>query len=66
MSQLLLISCFLLPLFGAYKGLGFEQIKVLFFILSISVIGFLWIFQKPKLEWNLIRLTSFIFVLTLN
>lgn len=62
---LLLLTVFLTPLFGAVNAFGYEQIKILFFILSISLMGFIWLFQKPKLEWNLIRLASFLFILTL-
>ena len=65
MIKLLLLTIFLTPLIGAYQSFGYEQIKVLFFIVSITLIGFLWIFSKPKLEWNLIKLASFIFILTL-
>lgn len=65
LKPLLLLTVFLTPLLGAYQALGYEQIKVLFFILSITLIGFIWVFKKPKLEWNLIRLASFIFILTL-
>lgn len=61
----LLLTVFLTPLLRAYKGFGYEQIKISFFLLSISLIGFFWIFRRPKLEWNLIRLASFLFILTL-
>jgi len=64
-KPLILLTVFLTPLLGAYQGFGYEQIKVLFFIFSISLIGFIWIFGKPKLEWNLIKLASFLFILTL-
>lgn len=57
---------------GAYQGFGYEQIKVLFFILSITLIGFIWLFQQPKINrgtiflrkinWDLIKISSGIFV----
>ncbi len=39
---LLLFAVFIVSLIGATGNFGFEESKVLFFILSISLIGFLW------------------------
>jgi len=64
-NKLLIGSIFLLPLLGVYNEFGYEQIKVLFFILSISLIGFLWFFQKPKIIWTKIKIASWIFILIL-
>lgn len=62
---LLLTVVFLVPLLEATGSFGYEKIKVLFFILSISLIGFIWLWQKPKLKWNLIRIASAVFILVL-
>lgn len=59
---LLLSTVFLTPLFGVYKGLGYEQIKVFFFILSLSLIASLWMFLKPKIKWTAISHVSGIFI----
>lgn len=64
MNLLLLAVVFFIP-FGAGYGFGFEQIKVLFFIFSISLIGFIWLFRKPKLKLSSIKITSGIFILIL-
>lgn len=62
---LLLLTVFLIPLLGAYKGLGFEQIKVLFFILSISLISFVWMLNNPQIKLTLISKVAGAFVLIL-
>ncbi len=62
---LLLLTIFLTPLLGAVGGLGYEQVKVLFFILNISLIGFLWMFKKPKVKWTNIKIASSFFILIL-
>lgn len=65
LQSLLLLTIFLIPLLGAYNNFGYEQIKVLFFILSISLIGFIWLLNKPKIEWNKINIVSLLFILIL-
>lgn len=60
-----LVSLFCIPLIGATGSFGYEQIKVLFFILSISLIGFVWLWKKPELKWDLIRIISAVFILIL-
>lgn len=65
MKTTLLLTIFLIPLLGATNYLGYEQIKVLFFILSISLIGFVWVWKKPDLKWDLIRIISAVFILML-
>ena len=62
---LLLLTVFLTPLLGAYKGLGYEHTKVLFFILSISLIAFIWMFKKPQFKWTAISKASGVFILVL-
>lgn len=62
---LLLLTVFFIPLIGATGFLGFEQIKILFFILSTSLVGFIWVLSKPKLEWNLVKIASGVFILSL-
>lgn len=39
----LLTTVFLLPLIGAVNGFGYELSKVIFFIFSVTTLGFLWI-----------------------
>ncbi len=63
--MLLLLTVFLTPLLGGYKGLGYEQIKVLFFILSISLISFVWMLKNPQFKLTLISKVSGIFILVL-
>lgn len=72
LNNILLLTVFLTPLLGAYnnvvvasfalKGLGYEQIKVFFFIVSISLISFFWMFSKPKFKWTAINLSAGLFI----
>lgn len=62
---LVLLTVFFTPLLGSYLGFGYEQIKVLFFILSISLIGFLWLLEKPTLKLTAIGKTAAVFILIL-
>lgn len=62
---LLLLNLFLIPAIKAMGDFGYEQAKVLFFILSITLIGFVWVFKKHKLKLDSIRITSAVFILTL-
>lgn len=50
---------------GANGNYGYEQAKVLFFIVSISLMGFLWFFTKPKIRWTSIQIASSFFILVL-
>jgi len=65
MKTILLLIIFLIPLFGAVKSFGYEQIKILFFILSVSLIGFLWILRKPAIKWNAVKTYSALLVVVL-
>lgn len=65
LNKLLLAFIFILPLISAYQGFGYEQIKVLFFILSISLISFVWLLQKPILKLSEIGKTAAVFILIL-
>ncbi|MDP3758473.1 MAG: O-antigen ligase family protein, partial [Candidatus Daviesbacteria bacterium] len=60
---LLLLTVFLIPLLGATGNFGFEQSKILFFILSISLIGFLWI--RKGVRWTGISKAAGLFTLIL-
>ena len=62
---ILLLTVFLIPLIGAYQGFGYEQIKVAFFVLSNTLIGFLWLFSNPQIKWTNIKIASSLFILTL-
>lgn len=56
----LILTVFLTPLISPVKNLGYEQSKVVFFIVCISLSGFLWIFIKPNFIWGPIsKLTAF-------
>lgn len=57
------VSIFLLPLLGASNSFGYEQIKVLFFIVLTSLSGLLWMGKGFK--WSLISKASGVFVLVL-
>ncbi|MBU1000403.1 O-antigen ligase family protein [Patescibacteria group bacterium] len=61
----LLGSLFFIPLLGSYYNFGYEKTKVLFFILSISLIGFIWLLQKPQTKWSAIKIASLMFILVL-
>ncbi len=40
-----------------------KEPRYCFFILSISLIGFIWLFTKPKLNLDLIKIASLVFIL---
>lgn len=63
MKLLLLASLFILPLLGATRNFGYEQAKVLFFLISISLIGFVWMGKQFK--WTLISIAATLFILSL-
>lgn len=48
----------------ANSSFGYEQIKVLFFLLSISLIGFLW--RGKDFKWTLISKVAGLFILSLS
>ncbi len=62
---LLLLTVFLTPLLGASFNFGYEQIKVLFFIVSISLSGFLWLMRRPIFRWTGISIVAGLFIITL-
>lgn len=62
---LLLLVVFLIPLLGNFNGFGYEQIKIAFFILSISLIGFVWLFQRADIKLTEIGKTAAVFILIL-
>lgn len=64
-NTLLLITVFSIPLLGANGNFGYEQIKILFFILSTTLIGSIWLINKPKIRWGLINVVALLFVLIL-
>lgn len=61
----LLTTVLLLPLISTIKGFGYEQIKVLFYILSISLIGLLWLLRKPKYKLTPIGKAAGLFMVIL-
>ena len=60
---LLLGTLLILPLLEANNNFGYEQIKVLFFILSITLIGFFW--KGKGFKWTLISKAAGLFILIL-
>lgn len=58
---LLSLMIFILPLIGANKNLGYEQIKVFVFIIILTFICFLWLFLKPKIKLTNIRFAALLF-----
>ena len=62
---LLSLTVFLTPLLGATQNIGYEQTKILFFILSISLMGFLWMLQKPEIKLTKVTKAAGIFILSL-
>lgn len=63
-KNLLLLTIFLTPL-GMNSEEGYEYTKIVLFILSISLICFLWLFSKPKVSWSYIKVISLIFIFVL-
>lgn len=62
---LLLLTVFLTPLMGANGNYGYEQAKVLFFIVSISLSGFLWLLARPVFKWTGVSIIAELFIITL-
>lgn len=62
---IILGSLFFIPLLGPYRDFGYEKTKVIFFLLSTSLVGFIWLLTKPKLQWDLIKIASLVFILVL-
>lgn len=63
LRYLLLVTVFLLPLLQAHKSYGYEHIKILFFMFSISLIGLFWLGKGFK--WTLISKLAGLFLLGL-
>lgn len=62
---ILLLTIFLIPLLGNLNGFGYEQVKIVYFILSISLISLLWLFHKPDIKLTEIGKTAAVFILIL-
>lgn len=62
-NNILLGNLLMTPLLGYYQGLGYEQIKVLFFILSLVLIGLGW--RKIKFKITPISILGGIFILVI-
>src|SRR3989344_5369920 len=63
MKQLLILVVFLLPLVSSINSFGYEQSKVIFFILTTTILG-LWLL-KTKLQFNLVTQVALGFVTVL-
>ena len=62
-ENLLLGLIFLLPLLRTTNDFGYEQTKVSFFIVCITIIG---LFQiKKRIKWTLVTKVSGLFILIL-
>lgn len=59
-KTILLLTVFLIPLIGAYGNFGYEQIKVLVFIILATLSGFLWMGKGFK--WSAISKAGGIFI----
>lgn len=69
LRYLLLATLFLLPLLQANNNYGYEHIKILFFLFSISLIGIFWTYflfkKKLTIQWTKIKLISLTFITVL-
>ena len=66
MQYLLLGIVALTPLLPATFDFGFEQIKVIFFILTISFLGLFWVLNRGfNLKWTNLNKASFLFIIAL-
>ena len=56
---ILLLTTFVIPLIGPVKNLGFEQAKVFFFLIFLTLAGLLWLIYSinhpVKIEWTPIK-----------
>lgn len=62
-KAILLLVVFLTPLLEATSFFGFEQIKVLFFIVSTSLMGLFW--MGKKVRWTTVNKIAGFFILSL-
>lgn len=66
---ILLLIVFLVPLIGPIKNLGFEQAKVFFFIVCLTIAGFIWIIysvkHQVKIKWSRIQKAAILFIVIL-
>lgn len=65
LRSLLLITIVLIPLLGAFRGYGYEQVKVLAFLILVTLIGTVWAFAKLKFKFNLIAASGALFIVIL-
>lgn len=63
LKNFLLAIIFILPLLQAQRSYGYEHIKILFFVFSISLIGLFWLGKSFK--WTLISKLAGLFILVL-
>lgn len=63
LKNFLLAIIFILPLLQAQRSYGYEYIKILFFVFSISLIGLFWLGKGFK--WTLISKLAGLFILVL-
>lgn len=59
---LLLFNVSITPLFGMFGNFGYEQTKVIAFICINTLVGFLWLLNKPNLKWSGIKIASVSFI----
>lgn len=71
-KYLLVLGIGIMPLIGFFNELGYEQIKVLFFVTVVSVAAVIWLIlsklepKEHQLKWNHIKLASTIFIVSLG
>lgn len=64
-NGLILLIIFLLPLLSASRFYGFEEIKVLFFLIFTTIAALLWVLTKPKIRWDKIKISQSAFLCVL-
>ncbi len=62
---IILLTIFLTPLIGVTNNLGYEQVKILFFIVLTSLSGLFWVLGKPTIEGTRITKVGVLFIIAL-
>lgn len=60
---ILLLTVFLIPILGANNNFGYEQIKILYFIVLTSLMGLFCV--KKGIKWTKIKIVAGLFILSL-
>lgn len=69
-KPIFLLIVFLLPLVGPFQSLGYEEAKVLFFLVATSISAFAWVIYLSKtgnkIKWDKIKIIAALFVIALG